>query len=147
MIDNASLETSKCVKVLSGTGVEIAVFAPEPPDEDPDGGLKDAWRDVPFTDVVAFEEMPVLVLALDRTDGVEEPDESAELELTLRADVAFAFTDDNAEVEDAGLDRLALLDADSSAFPPEALAPEPAPDDEPAVFDATAVGAVEMELD
>ena len=89
--------------------------------------------------------MPVLVLALERTDGVEEPDASAELEFTLS--VAFAFTDDNAEVEDAGLERLALFDGDSSAFPPEALAPEPAPDDEPALFDATAVGAVEMELD
>ena len=47
-----------------------------------------------------------------------------------------------AEDESAGVD-----DTFKSAFPALADAPAPAPEDEPAVFDATAAGAVLTEVD
>ena len=103
-------------------------------------------RDVPFRDVVALEEMPVEVLALDRTVELEVEDpERAELELTLR-DV-FAFTGDSSEVVAAEVERLEPEDAFSSPFPELADEPAPAPEEEPALFDATVTGAVLTELD
>lgn len=152
MIESASLETSKCVKALSGTGTEmVGLVLLDPDPDDPAAPGAPDGRDVPFTDVVALDETPVLVLVLDSTvafDAEVDVDERAELGLTLTVDdVVFALAEDNADVEDAGVERLELVDTVSKAFPDEAPAPDPAPDDEPAVFDAIAVGAAEMELD
>jgi hypothetical protein len=150
LIESDSLETSKCVKALRGTGTEIVglVVLLLPDDDDPE--VLVVGREVPFTDVVALEETPVLVLALERTVAFEvEADESDELGFALiaAADVVVPFVEDNDEVDDAGVERPELVDGVSSAFPEEALVPEPAPEDEPALFDAMAAGAVAMEVD
>ena len=116
---------------------------PPPPDGDCVLVPDDAAREVPLTEVVALEEIPVLVLV--RTVFVVEDGDSAELELTLSAvDVALTPEDDSTDVEEAGLE---LEDVLRSAFPALAAAPDPAPDDEPALLEATAVGAVLMEVD
>jgi len=116
-----------------------------PPDDDDEVVLVDAARDVPLTEVVALEEIPVLVLALLRTVFVADDGESAELEFTFSAvEVVLTPADDSADVEEAGL---VLEDVVSSAFPELAAAPDPAPDDDPALLDATAVGAVLMDVD
>ncbi len=124
-------------------------FAPD--DDDPDEP-DEPGREVPLTDVVALDETPALVLVLERTVAFEaevEVDESAEPGFTLSAaaDVVFAFVEDNDEVDEAEAERLELLAGVRSAFPDAAAAPEPAPEDEPALFDAMAAGAVEMEVD
>ena len=98
---------------------------------------------VPFKDVLALEEMaPVgdasgLVVAAALEDG-----DSAELaDAEVRAVVVLLLGEasvDNADVEVVGSDGFAPEAGVNSALPDEALAPAPAPEDEPAVFDATA---------
>lgn len=115
----------------------------------PEEALDDAGREVPLTDVVALEETPVLVLVLDNTVALEldvEEGESADVELTLDAfDAVLALPEASADVDDA--DGMAVEDAVSSAFPELEDAPAPAPEDEPAVFDAMAAGALLIEVD
>jgi hypothetical protein len=132
----------KLVNALSGTGVaseELLVELPDPPplDELP----VEVDRDVPLSDVVALDEVPVLVL-VPESSVVLVPDvddeESAELEFTLdAADVIVVLPADRADV-DAVVDETPLVsDVDSSD---DVAAPvlAPAPEDDPAVFDAVA---------
>ena len=102
-----------------------------------------AGRDVPFTDVVELEDVPVLVLVFDNTveDGV-----SVDAWFVLSA-VEFTLAEDTADVDDAGAESVVLVDAVNSPFPELAAPPAPAPDDDPAVFDATVVGAVATDVD
>ena len=149
-MESASLCVSKWVKALSGTGLDDEVLwdpPPPPPDEELAAALVFVGRVVPFSDVVALEEVPVLALALDRTVEFElaaEDGDSAEVWLIFNEELV--VPDDSADVDDAGAESAALEDAVSSAFPELAAAPEPAPDDDPAVFDAMAVGAVPTEV-
>ena len=104
---------------------------------------------VPFNDVFALDEMPVLLL--ERTvefELVTEDGESAEVGLAFDAPVVVLTPpEDSAEVDDAGVARVVLEAGVSNAFPELDAAPEPAPEDEPAVFDAMVVGAVLIEVD
>jgi hypothetical protein len=99
---------------------------------------------VPPRDVVALEEMLVVVLVLDSTVALElavDDGESAEVGLNIDA-VVLWFREASAEVAAAGDDTADdAADAVSSAFPPLADPPAPAPDDDPAVFDAAGVPA------
>lgn len=151
MIDSASLCVSKCVNALNGTGFDPEVLGAAPPCDEPGGAEldEDAGRDVPFNEVVALDDVPVLVLVLPRTVELElavADGERAdvwllfrEVELTLKLPAA------RGEVEDAGIALAEVVAAVSSAFPEFAVAPAPAPDDDPAVFDATVVGDVAIE--
>jgi hypothetical protein len=125
------------------------LWLPPPPPDDA-AGLSVAGREVPFIEVVALEDTPVLPLVVDRTVAFEldtEDVESADVWPTFNAaDVVLPFPEDSAEVDDAGVEIATLEDAVSSPFPELAAAPDPAPDDEPAVFDAMAVGAVLTEV-
>jgi hypothetical protein len=136
---------SKCVKALNGTGIDgagapllvlAALVLP----------LAAAGRVVPLTDVVAFDDVPVEVLAFDNTFELAlDEDDSAEDVFTLPV---FTFDGVTADVEDPGEDAALLVEVGVSfAFPGDAAAPEPAPDDDPAVFDAMAVAGVPMEVD
>jgi hypothetical protein len=95
--------------------------------------------------------MPVSALALDRTFALPFPFEdveSAEVGLTFKeTDVVLADAGESADVVDAGVEMPLVEAALSSAFPEVAAAPDPAPDDEPAVFDATAVGPLLIDDD
>ena len=90
-------------------------------------------------------------LAVDRTVAFElalEEGESADVWLTFIAVVAaLVLAEDSADVDDAGAERAALEDAVSKAFPELAAAADPAPDDDPALFDAIAVGELPIEDD
>jgi hypothetical protein len=90
----------------------------------------------------------VLVLALDRTFVVAfvfEDVESADVALTFNAtEVVPAVPEASAEV---GAEMPAAPEEAFRSGLPELDAPDPAPDDEPAVFDAIAVGAVLIEDD
>jgi hypothetical protein len=109
---------------------------------DPAAVLEDAEREVPLTEVVALEEMLLVVLVFESTVALVlalEDGDSAEVEATLEAaDVVLTFAEANAEVDDAGDETPAVEDGVSSALPGDGVAPAPAPDDEPAVFDAIA---------
>ena len=94
----------------------------------------------------------MLPLALDRTVAlplVTEDGERADVWLTFSAAVVvvLAFPGANAEVDDADAESAALEAGLSNAFPELVAAPDPAPDDEPALFDAIAAGAVLMDVD
>lgn len=156
MTESGSLRLSKWLIALSGTGVDTAELAvllrlPPPPDEpEPDDPcaevLADAERVVPLEEVFALEEMLLEVLVLVSTVefalAVEEGD-SAEPEFTLdSADVVLLLAVASGEVDDALDETPATNDGVNSALPGEGVEPEPAPDEEPAVFD---VGVVEEE--
>src|SRR5208337_1396376 len=101
-----------------------------------------AERDVPLSDVFAFDEMLPVVLALDNTvvlaPAVEERD-SAELEFTLEADVVLLLAAASAEVDDAAEEARPAEDGVNSALPGDTVAPAPAPEDDPAVLDVAVV--------
>ena len=114
--------------------------------------LADAGREVPLTDVVALEEIAPVVLAFDNTVEVEvavDDGDSAELALTLiDAALVLGAVDVSADVDDAVADDALVMDVGvSSPVPADAPPPAPAPEDEPAELDATATGAVLIELD
>lgn len=115
-----------------------AVVAPPPPPEPVAAPATE--RVVPFKEVFALEEMPVMDAASGLVvAAVLEGPESGELELTgvsalvmlLRVEESV----DTAEVEVAGSDEFAPEEGVSSALPAEGAAPFPAPEEEPAVFD------------
>jgi hypothetical protein len=145
LIERDSLVGTNRVNALNGTGVAnegLLVELPDPPPPPPLEELPDEVpRDVPLSDVVALDEVPVLVLVLDSTVELVpdvEDDESAELEFTLdAAEVVPVLPGDSADV-DADADETPFV-CDAVSFeelgPPE---PCPAPEDDPAEFDAVA---------
>jgi len=111
--------------------------------EDPSAALfVDDGRDVPPKDVVALEETLLAVLALDRTvavDAAVEEGDSGEVELTLEvAGVVLVLVAVNADVEEASDETPVVEEGVRSALPGVAVTPAPAPEEEPAVFDAVA---------
>lgn len=143
MIESDSLVGIKCVNALKGTGVANERLLFEllelPPPEEP--LLDELARDVPLSDVVALDDVPVLVLTLESTvelvPDVEEV-ESAELPFTLDvAGVELVLPDDNAEVEEVVEETPLVADAVSNDVV-EPVEPCPAPEEEPAVFDPPA---------
>jgi hypothetical protein len=88
-------------------------------------------------EVLVLVNTLVLVVAVD-------DDDSAEVEATFAADV-LVLPDDSAEVEEAGEETPVVEEAVKSALPGDAVAPAPAPEDEPAVFDAVAVDELLVE--
>jgi hypothetical protein len=140
-----SLCVWKCVSALNGTGVGTVGALEEVPLLPPEDAAV-VEREVPFKEVFAldetFEDVLVLVSTLLEELAVEAVD-SAELELTdVRAVVVLLLLEasvETADVELVGSDEFAPPVGVSSALPDEVVAPAPAPEDEPAVFDATAV--------
>jgi len=113
----------------------------------------DDVREVTLNDVVALEEMLVEVLVLDKTVAfvlaVEDGD-SAEVEVTFDAAadvVPVLLLEDRADVDDVADPTPVVEEAVNIALPVEGVAPEPAPDDEPAVFDAVASDVLLVEED
>jgi hypothetical protein len=99
-------------------------------------------RVVPFREVLALEEMlPVIVRALVLDAELDDVDR-VELDATgVTAVVTLLPLDasvDSAEVEMVGSDELTPVAGVSSELPADGAAPAPAPEDEPAVFDALA---------
>ena len=130
------------MSALSGTGVGTvaALPAPPPPAEDCAEAVMDPARVVPVREVLALEEMPVDVDVLVKTLVVEvevEDAESADVEVTGEiADVALlVFPLARGDIAEVGSETVAEADGVSRAFPVEVLAPAPAPDEDPAVFD------------
>jgi hypothetical protein len=146
LIDSASLVGTKCENALSGTGVDpppallVLPLPPPPPEPLP---LVELARVVPLVDVVWPEDVPVLELVFVNTvelDPVVDALESAELGLTLVvvATPLLALAVDSAEVEALADETPFVDDAVNNELvaPPP---PAPAPDEDPAVFDAVAV--------
>ena len=117
-IESGSFCVCTWVKVLSGTGVcrvvTAVVVAPPPPPAE------------------AF--VLAVVSTVGRVEAVEA-DDNAEV---VVADTAVVLPESRAELDGAGDDALAADEGVSNALPVDGAAPEPAPEDEPAVFDATA---------
>jgi hypothetical protein len=94
-------------------------------------------RVVPANDVVALDDMLLDVPAVDNTVVVAavEDGESADVDATLDATVVLpTLLAISADVVEAGVETPAVEEALKSALPDEATTPEPAPDEEPAVF-------------
>lgn len=126
-----------------GVGKDAA--APPPPPPPPPDPLAaepiEPGREVPLRDVVALEEILLEVLVLDRTVELEAAvalGDNAEVELTAVEDPSAALTllALSGEVEEAALEIPPELDVLNKAFPDDAAAPDPAPDEEPAVLAA-----------
>ena len=151
--------------MLKGTGegirlVPAAALPPAPPvplvpppaaGEDPSAGtvaLPD--RVVPLVDVLALEEMLLELLVDVRTVALlaaVEADERADRVLTFVFAAVLVVVALVAEVTDTGPDTPVVADGESRAFPVEGAAPEPAPDEEPAVFDDAAEDELLVEED
>jgi hypothetical protein len=117
----------------------VALPAAPPPEEPGTALVVVEARVVPANDVVALEEMLRDVLALDKivvvVVAVEDGD-SADVEATLDAAVVvLTLPETRADVVEAGDETPVVDEGLKSALPGEATTPEPAPDDEPAVFD------------
>jgi hypothetical protein len=138
LIESASLDGTKCVNALNGTGVAREGLLLELPDPPPPP-LDELEREVPLSDVVALDEVPVLVLMLESTvEPAAEDDESAELELALEIEgVELILPGDSADVEAVADETPFVVDGVSRELL-EPFEPDPAPDDEPAVLDAVA---------
>ena len=146
MIESASLVGTKCANALNGTGVwsaELLLELLDPPPPPPPAELPvEVDRDVPLADVVALDDVAVLVLVVESTDEVVpvvDDVDSAELEFTGdAADVVVVLPEANADVDDDAeetpLDDADGVSSDVVAPPP----PDPAPDDDPAVLEACA---------
>jgi hypothetical protein len=142
LIESASLVGTKCANALNGTGVcsaELLLVLLDPPPPPP--LPVDVGRDVPLVDVVALDDVPVLVLVVESTVElvpVVDEEDNAELEFTGdAADVDVVLPEANADVDDDAeetpLDDVGVS-SDALAPPP----PDPAPDDDPAVLEACA---------
>jgi hypothetical protein len=137
-MDSGSLCVAMCMKALNGTGVEpeVVLLLEEPPPP-------------PAAFAGVRELMPgelALCEAAEPPTGVDttvEPalpaEDRAELELPERAEllVVDRFNTDGTAVND---EPLRVDVGDSRGLPEEAVLPAPAPEEEPAVFEATAVG-------
>ena len=114
------------------------VVLPPPPLDEP----LDA-RVVPVVEVLALDEILPVVLAVESTvvlAPVVEAGDSAALELTLdTAEVVLLFAGASAEVEDAGDESAPEVEGINNELPEEADDAAPAPEDDPAVFDAAGV--------
>jgi hypothetical protein len=104
--------------------------------------VADPARLVPLSDVVALDEMFVEVLAVESVVAVVlliDAVESAEVEFTLDAFVVvLGVLDVIAVVGALPEETPAVWLADSRLVPEEPAPPEPAPEDDPAVFEAVA---------
>jgi hypothetical protein len=92
------------VKALKGTGVDTLVVDPPCADAAVAELAVEAGRDVPFNDVVALEEVPVLVLVFPSTVEFElavAVGESAEVWPLVSA-VVLTLPPESADVDDAG---------------------------------------------
>ncbi len=146
-----SLCVWKWVNALSGIGVARgALFRRcshhrSPPLED--ACVDDPGRVVPLADVFALEEMPVLELAVVSTVALAVDDDvSAELLFTLdTAVVVLPVLEANVGV--GGCDTPLVADGVNRALPVDAVAPAPAPEDEPAVFDTMVVEGLALRAD
>jgi hypothetical protein len=140
LIESDSLDGTKCVNVLNGTGVAREGLLLELPDPPPPP-LEELEREVPLSDVVALDEVPVDVLVLESTVELVpavEAVESAELEFTLEiAGVELVLPEDRAQVEAVAGETPFVVDGVSRELL-ERFEPAPAPDDEPPVLDAVA---------
>lgn len=142
MIESDSLVGTKCANALSGTGVAseglLELLDPLPLEELP---LVELERVVPLADVFALADVPAFELALDNTVVLVpdvEVEDSAEVEFTLvAAAMEPVLPEDSAEVEDDAEETPLACDVVSSDVV-AALEPAPAPEDDPAVFDAVA---------
>jgi hypothetical protein len=132
------------VKAPRGTGVCRTEVVGEAPSA---ALVVEDERVVPPSDVLALEEIPVEVLALARTvevpaapdAEVEVAGASAEVELAgaaAAADVVVRLAAVSAEVEDAGAATPAVEEGVNSALPALGAPPVPAPEEDPAVFEA-----------
>ena len=131
----------KCVKALRGTGLEDVVLVPL----DAPGAVvvPDPARVVPLAAVFALEELLPALLTEPRTvvpvwllDVVDKAEELLTVESVELAVVL--FDDERAEVELAEEDTPVVEEAVNSAFPEDAVVPAPAPEEDPAVLEATA---------
>ena len=137
-MDSGSLCVCMCTKVLKGTGVDPPPVVP--------------LLELPLPPEAAVREFDALAFC-DAADTPADPDntralpapieaeESAEVELVPEIELVVLLarfsTPDELELSDEPL----LLEVGVRRALPEAAAPpEPAPEDEPAVFEATAVG-------
>ena len=94
---------------------------------------------------VAGEGFPVVEVGVE---AVVEVVESGDVELTLEAAVVvLTLADESADVDAAEEETPAVEDGVRSALPGDAVVPAPAPEDEPAVFDATAADELLVEED
>jgi hypothetical protein len=143
LIERLSLVGIKCANALNGTGVwsdELLLVLLDPPPPPPLDELPvEVGRDVPLTDVVALDDVAVLVLVVESTDEVVpvvDAEDNAELEFTGdAADADVVLPDDNADVvDDAEETPLEEVGVKSEVL--AAPEPAPAPDDDPAEFDA-----------
>jgi hypothetical protein len=125
-----------------GRGPAPLPDAPPADDEPPVAPVDVDERVVPESDVVALEDIAVDVLAAVRTFAFEpavELGESADVEATLETGgVVLTLPGAKAEVVDGEVDTPTVVEGVKSALPGEGVAPDPAPDEEPAVFDVTA---------
>ena len=150
-MERGSLCLRRVVKALSGTGVERAPTLPafdEPPPELPDADA----RVVPASEVLALEEILDVVLVLERTVCVEvevEEGASADVDaaLGMAAVAVLMFPEARAEVDEAGVETPVVEEGVKRELPAEAAAPDPAPEDEPAVFDTGVVDALPVNED
>jgi hypothetical protein len=115
----------------------VAVLPAAPPPEDPGERLVVVEaRVVPANEVLALDDMLLDVLAVDNTVVAVEDGESADVDATLDAPVVvLRLPETKADVVEAGVETPAVEEAFKSALPDEATTPEPAPDEEPAVFE------------
>ncbi len=144
LMERASLRFSKWVNALSGTGVGAAgVLAlldppPPPPPPDDDEDEVDA-REVPLSEVVALDEVVPLVLALLSTVEVEfavDEEDNADVESTLAVagfELVVLFV--TAVVPAPAVETPEVAVGVSSEFPGDGALPDPAPEDDPAVFE------------
>lgn len=104
--------------------------------------MVEAARVVPLKDVFALEEMLPEVLVVDNTFAlvVDVDDrESADVELMLDWPATVLTLDEtSADVVDAAVETPTVEDGVSSALPGDGVFPDPAPEDDPAVFGVAA---------
>ena len=121
------------MKALRGTGVALVEVLPL---ELPPLALAEVFRELELEPLAVWEaadpaDVPDRILA----DPVLLDDDSADVELAFEIPLLVArFNTDEVAFKDEPL----LLDEGVNRELPAAVAPAPAPDDEPAVFDAAA---------
>ena len=153
LMESDSLCVWKCANALSGTGLAgpLLLLPPEPPTPPPppdvlpllDPVLEEPVvleRLVPLCEVLALEDVLVVVLVLARTEdcAVELVDRSADVDETLDVAVVVPELLDNSADVDAEAEETPLVTLGVNRPLVAVLLPDPAPDDEPAVLEACA---------